>query len=240
MFPYALGVLTLLQGLYSLLWIVILMDVGSPTLDLRSLPAWTPGQILVLFPALLAVTFAIGVVMHTLSRQLFRSMKDGWESAVLTSGTVTRRLGDAASCQPSGGPCLAEVHAVEGIERVRKVGEFVHALDYVLMLQSPHLHRSIQVYRDQYRLARGFILPSLILAVLLPFWAPVPLGHVERFPLISVQLFFLGLLAAGVSMYAFRERAHRYAAARIRAFVTLQAERGAASEAGDGKLAAVG
>ncbi len=44
MFPYSLGVLTALQGLYALLFIAILLDVASPTLDLRSLPEWTGSQ----------------------------------------------------------------------------------------------------------------------------------------------------------------------------------------------------
>ena len=44
MFPYPLGVLILLQGLYSLLWIVVLMDVLSPTLDLREVPGWSGAQ----------------------------------------------------------------------------------------------------------------------------------------------------------------------------------------------------
>jgi hypothetical protein len=43
-FPYALGVTTVVQGLYSLLWIVILMDVLSPTLDLRRIPDWSATQ----------------------------------------------------------------------------------------------------------------------------------------------------------------------------------------------------
>jgi hypothetical protein len=47
---------------------------------------------------------------------------------------------------------------------------------------------------------------------------------VGSFPLISFQLFFLAVFFAGVSMYAFRERSYRYAAARIRGYLTLAAE----------------
>ena len=73
-------------------------------------------------------------------------------------------------------------------------------------------------------MARGFILPSLGMAIVLPFWEPLPAGHVGQFPLIGVQLFFLCVFFAGVAMYAFKERSYRYAAARLRSFVTLQAE----------------
>ena len=224
MFPYSLGVLTVLQGLYSLILIVIVLDVGSPTLDLRSMNQWTGASSLPLFAALLCVSFTVGVAMHTLSRNLFRRSKDYWDMAVLTSPAVRQRLGDLGECRPSGGPTLEEVHATEGFDRVRKAGEFNHAVDYVLQVRAPHLHQAIQVYRDQYRMARGFILPSLGLAIVLPFWDPVPAGHVGQFPLVGVQVFFLCVFFAGVAMYAFKERSYRYAAARLRSFLTLQAE----------------
>ncbi len=240
MFPYAPGVMTMLQGLYSLLWIVILMDVWSPTLDLRNLPEWTAPQILLLLAASFTITFAVGVVMHTLSRNLFRRSKDRWALEVLTSPTVWERLGDLESPGPTGAPTLEEVHAAKDFQRVRKAGEFMHALDYVILTRAPHLHHSIQLYREQYQLARGFILPSLLFAVVLPFWDPVPAGHVGNFPLISVQLFFLGILFAGVSMYAFKERSFRYAAARIRGFLSLQGDERKASRASSTQMAAVG
>ena len=224
MFPYSLGVLTLLQGLYSLILIVIILDVGSPTLDLRSMGEWNSSHSLPLFAALLCVSFTVGVAMHTLSRNLFRRSKDYWDMAVLTSPAVRQRLGDLGECRPSGGPTLEEVHAAEGFDRIRKAGEFNHAVDYVLQVRAPHLHQAIQVYRDQYRMARGFILPSLGLAIVLPFWDPVPAGHVGQFPLVGVQVFFLCVSFAGVAMYAFKERSYRYAAARLRSFLTLQAE----------------
>jgi hypothetical protein len=224
MFPYPLGVLTLLQGLYSMVWIVLLMDVLSPTFDLREASEWSLSQALLLFSALLMTTFAVGVAMHTLSRNLFRTMKDAWDVRVVTSPGIRQRLGGLAACRPSRGPSLDEVHAAEGPERMIKAGEFMHALEFELLLRAPHVHDSIQVYRDQYRLARAFILPSLMLAVVVPFWEPLPSGHLGDFPLISLQIFFLGVFFAGVCMYAFRERTYRYALARLRVFWTVQGE----------------
>ncbi len=122
---------------------------------------------------------------------------------------------------------------------MRKAGEFLHAADYALQIRAPHIHRSIQVYRDQYRLARGFVIPSLMLAVVLPFWEPLPRGHVGQFPLISLQLFFLGVFFAGICTYAFKERSHRYAAARIRAFWMLQREAQETSRTAGRHLSAV-
>ncbi len=238
MFPYSLGVLTALQGLYALLFIIILLDVASPTLDLRSIPEWTNSQSVLLAASLLSITFTVGVAMHTLSRNLFRSTKDRWDMDVLTSPGVTRRL-EELGCQPSCAPTLEEVLAAEGIDRVRKAGEFLHAIDYVLQIRSPQLHEAIQVYRDQYRMARGFILPSLALAVVLPFWEPVPTGHVASFPLVSFQLFFLCVFFAGVAMYAFKERSHRYAAGRLRSFQTLEAETQRSTRESSQRLAAV-
>jgi hypothetical protein len=239
MFPYPLGVLTLLQGLYSLLWIVILMDVLSPTLDLRDVPGWSGAQTAMFLAALAMTTFAVGVAMHTLSRNLFRKMKDGWDAQVIISPGVKRRLDEGVSYRPSGGPSLDEVLAAEGTDQMRKVGEFLHAVDYVLQIRAPHIHQTIQIYRDQYRLARGFILPSLLLALVLPFWEPLPSGHVGAFPLVNLQLFFLGVFFAGICGYAFKERSHRYAAARLRGFCTLHNEGRETSREAAAPLAAV-
>ena len=238
-FPYSLGVTTVVQGLYSLLWIAVLMDVLSPTLDLRDLPEWSTSQGLLFACAVGTLTFALGVVMHTLSRNLFRKKKDLWAMDIVLSPSVRQRLGDLGASRPAAGPSLDEVHAAEGFERVRKAGEFMHALDYALMVRAPHVHSSIQVYRDQYRLARGFVLPSVILAFVLPFWDPVPAGHVGNFPLISFQLFFMAVLFAGISMYAFRERSYRYAAARVRSYLTLEVEAQQARRGGGAHLSAV-
>jgi hypothetical protein len=224
MFPYPLGVLTLLQGVYSLLWIVVLMDVLSPTFDLREATGWSGPQTVLFIFAVGMPMFAVGVAMHTLSRNLFRKMKDAWDMEILTSLGIKLRLAEGIAYRPSGGPSLEDIHAAEGFDRMRKAGEFLHAVSYVLQIRAPDVYRSIQVYRDQYQLARGFVLPSLLLALVLPFWEPVPNAQVGAFPLISLQLLFLGIFFAGVCMYAFKERSHRYAAARLRAFSTLQCE----------------
>ena len=223
----------------TLIAIAILMDLGSPTFDLRALPEWSLGQALPLVAALSTVTLAVGAVMHEVSRNAFRKRKDAWATEVLMSPAVKQRLDALDAMQPSGAPTLDEIHAAQGFERIRKAGEFMHALDYLLMIRAPSLHRSIQVYRDQYRLARGFVLPSIALAVVLPFWDPVPLGHVGEFPLISFQLFFLAVFFAGVSLYTFRERSYRYAGARIRGYITLAAESRQSARATVTPLAAV-
>jgi hypothetical protein len=185
------------------------------------------------------ITFALGVVMHTLSRNLFRKRRDLWALDLVMSNAVTQRLAEIGSTPPTGAPSLEEVHAAEGFDRVRKAGEFIHAIEYALITRAPHVHRSIQVYRDQYRLARGFILPSIILAFVLPFWEPVPAGHLGNFPLISFQLFFLPVLFAGVTMYAFRERVYRYDAARIRSYLTLELDAQQSERTSGAALAAV-
>ena len=50
-------------------------------------------------------------------------------------------------------------------------------------------------------------------------------GSIGPFPIIRTQLFLLSILAAAVCFVAFRERSYRYAAAKILAFVTMEAER---------------
>jgi len=239
MFPYPLGVLTLMQGLYSMVGFVLLMDVLSPTFDLRDVSKWSGTEAVLFFGALLIVTFAVGVAMHTVSRNLFRKMRDAWDVQVVTSPGIKSRMDEFGPYHPESAPSLNEVHAAEGEERVRKVGEFMHALDYVLQIRAPHIHDSVQVYRDQYRLARGFVLPTLMLAFVLPFWDPLPSGHVGRFPLIGFQVFFLGIFFAGACMYAFRDRSYRYTLSRLRGFWTVESESRGSSDAPSSHLAAV-
>jgi hypothetical protein len=239
MFPYPLGVVTLLQGLYSMVWIVVLMDVLSPTFDLRDVSKWSAAETTLFFGALLITTFAVGVAMHTVSRNVFRKLRDAWDVQVVTSPGIRSRMAEYGLCRPSGGPSLDEVHAAEGEERVRKAGEFMHALDYVLQIRAPHVYESVRVYRDQYRLARAFILPSLILALVIPFWEPLPAGHVGSFPLISIQIFFMGIFFTGACMYAFRDRSYRYTLSRLRVFWTVENEARSTASVSPSRLAAV-
>ncbi len=117
-------------------------------------------------------------------------------------------------------------------KRERVAGAFTHSIEYRLMTRATGVYRAIQVYREQYRLARGFIIPSAAFAIILPFWEPVAAldgaGFIGPFPIIRTQLFLLSILAAAICFVAFRERSYRYAAAKILAFVTLEGERGKA------------
>ena len=229
MFPFSLGVLTLLQGLYSLFWFVILLDIGSPAFDLTNLPELNTGQLILAIVAIATMAAVVGVIMHTVSRNLLRRQKDLWAFMVVTSPTVRKRLKQTGTADPGlGGATLTDVLDEENPNRVRQAGEFMHAIDYLVMARSSEVYRNIQVYRDQYRLARGFILPSLVLGILLPFWEPIrtlegsnSLGPV---PIIAIQLLLLGFLFAAISFLAFRERAFRHAAARVMSYLTLAAE----------------
>ena len=102
---------------------------------------------------------------------------------------------------------------------------FMQGVEYQIMLRAPHVFDTIQVYRQQYRVARGFILPLAVLAFILPFWAPIAgidAGAIGPFPIIRSQTFMVSILASAVSFQAFRERAYRYAAAKALAWVTME------------------
>ena len=89
--------------------------------------------------------------------------------------------------------------------------------------------RGIQPSREQYRLARGFILISVAFAPVLPLWEPVraldSAGAIGPLPIIRTQLFLLSVLAAAICYVAFRERTFRYAAASLLAYATIEGER---------------
>lgn len=228
MFPFSLGVLTLLQGFYSLFWFVILLDIGSPVFDLTDLPDMNAGQLILVIVALGTMAAVVGVIMHTVSRNLLRRQKDFWAFKVLTSPSVRKRFMQTGNTDPGiGGVTLDDVLNAENANRVRDAGEFMHAIDYAVMVRSPEVYRTIQVYRDQYRLARGFVLPSLVLGLLLPIWEPIRTLDGARMlgvvPLIGAQLLLLGVLFAAISFLAFRERAFRHAAARVMSYLTLAA-----------------
>lgn len=229
MFPFSLGVLTLLQGLYSLVWVAILLDIGSPAFDLRELPELSGMQLVLVTLVVLTLAAVVGVIMHTVSRNLFRRQKDLWAFFVLTSPTVRQRFKTTGAQDfGMGGATLADVLDESNPDRVRHAGEVMHVIDYLVMVRSTQVYRTIQVYRDQYRLGRGFIVPSLILGTLLPIWDPIQtLQGVDRlgpFTLLGVQLFLLGVLFAAISFLAFRERSFRHTAARVMSYLTLVVE----------------
>ncbi len=226
MFPFSLGVLTLLQGLYSLVWVAILLDIGSPAFNLHELPEMSGMQLVLVALIVLTLSAVVGVIMHTVSRNLFRRQKDLWAFLVLTSPTVGKRFRTTGGDEfGMGGATLADVLDESNPNRVRDAGELMHVIDYQVMVRSPQVYQRIQVYRDQYRLGRGFIVPSLLLGTLLPLWEPIQtLQGVEKlgpFPLIGVQLFLLGVLVAAISFLAFRERSFRHSAARVMSYLTL-------------------
>ena len=103
---------------------------------------------------------------------------------------------------------------------------FIHGMEDQVMIRAPHVFETIQVYREQYRMARGFILPLAVLAFILPFWDPIAAldgaGSIGPFPIIRSQAFMVSLLASAVSFQAFRERSFRYSAAKALAWVTLE------------------
>jgi hypothetical protein len=105
----------------------------------------------------------------------------------------------------------------------------LQALEYQLLSRAPEVWRGIQPCRDQYRLARGFILTSAAFAPILPLWAPVAaldgLGAIGPLPIVRTQLFLLSVLASAVCFMAFRERTFRYAAATLLAYATVEGER---------------
>ena len=101
----------------------------------------------------------------------------------------------------------------------------MHGIEYQVLVRAPVVFETIQLYRDQYRMARAFILPSAILAFALPFWDPIAVldgGVMGPFPVIRSQAFLVSVLAAAVSFVAFRDRAYRYAAAKALAWVTIE------------------
>ena len=167
---------TLLQGFYSLFWIAVVLDVGSPTLDLRRLPAWSTGETVVAAVLIFTLAVVIGTMMHALSRHLFRRLKDGWSTKVLLSPSVKdryARLGLTPTLLELGGNSFGDLADAEGLERRRRAGNIMHGILYTVMCRAPHVFRTIHIYRDQYRLARGFVVPSIILAFVLPIWEPV-------------------------------------------------------------------
>lgn len=227
--PFTLGVTTLLHGFYALVWVALVLDVGSPSFNL-SMPHWGPTEAVVWIALLFTAAAALGVVVHTISRGVFHRTKERWAMEVLVSPAVQHRFSAFGDVETfPGGPSYAEVLKAEGPDRVRKAGGFLQALEYQLLLRAPEVWRGIQSCRDQYRLARGFILTSAAFAPILPLWAPVQaldsMGTIGPLPIVRTQLFLLSVLGASVCYIAFRERTFRYAAATLLAYATVEGER---------------
>ena len=227
--PFSLGVTTLVHGFYAMVWVALVLDVGSPSFNL-SMPQWGPTQAVVWIALLFTASAALGVVVHTIARGVFHRTKERWAMEVLVSPTVQHRFtafGDVETFP--GGPSYAEVLKAEAQDRVRKAGGFLQALEYQLLSRAPEVWRGIQPCRDQYRLARGFILTSAAFAPILPLWAPVAaldaVGAIGPLPIVRTQLFLLSVLASAVCFMAFRERTFRYAAATLLAYATVEGER---------------
>jgi len=225
--PFYVALITVVHGLFTSMALLVVVDVFSPTFNVNEIPAWTGSQATVVIVIALTASFALGIVMHTISRGLFHGQKQRWTLDILASGAVRSRLAALGGIQPSpGGVTYAELADEELPERVMKGAAYMHAVEYQVLVRAPHVFDTIQMYRDQYRLARVFVIPLLVLGLVLPFWDPVAAldgaGSIGPFPIIRTQAFLLGILAASVSYIAFRERAYRYAAAKVLAWVTLE------------------
>jgi len=228
--PFSLGVTTLVQGIYTMLWVIVLFDVASPTFNIEGRPDWSGMQVTVGIVVLFTASVALGVLMHTVSKTVFHRVKLRWILEVVTSASVRRRM-EAAGVEElyPGGPKYSDVFAAEPPPHVYAATAVMHAIEFSVLHRSHDLYHAVQVYRDQYRLARGFILPSAAFAVVLPLWGPIialdAAGTIGPFPIIRTQLFLLSVLAAAVCYLAFRERSYRYAAAKLLAFITLETKR---------------
>ena len=227
--PLYLVVTTLVHGLFTAMVLLVLADVASPTFNVEGIPAWTGSQAVFVFLTVLMMSFALEIVMYTISRRLLHKQKRQWTLDILASSAVRDRLAALGIVQPSpGGPTYAELSEEEEDthNRAVKAAEFMHGVEYQVMVRASHVFNTIQMYREQYRMARGFILPLAILAFIIPFWAPVVAldgaGSIGPFPIIRSQVFLVSLLASAVSFVAFRERAYRYAAAMAQAWVTIE------------------
>ena len=76
--PFYLAVTTLVPGLFTSMVLLVLADVWSPTFNVEDIPAWTGSQAVFVLMALLTVSFALGIVMDTISRGLLHKHMDRW------------------------------------------------------------------------------------------------------------------------------------------------------------------
>ena len=127
--PFYLAVSTLVHGLFTSMVLLVLADVGSPTFNVEGIPAWTGSQAAFVFVTVLTVSFALGVVMHTISRGLLHMQKGRWTLEILASRAMRNRVAALGGVDPSrGGPTYAEVleEDEDPHKRVLK-GSCVHA-----------------------------------------------------------------------------------------------------------------
>ena len=215
----------LLQGLFTSMVLLILADVASPTFNVEGVPTWGGSQATFAFATILTVSVALGIVMQTISRKLFRNQERLWTLKVLGRSEVRDSLVALEVAPAPGRPTLAEFSEEEEDEQARtiKASAFVHSLEYQIMVRAPDVLDRIQVYHDQYRLA---VLPLAILAVILPFWGPVAAldvaGSIGPFPIIRSQAFLVSILASWVCFVTFRDRANRYTLAKVMAWATME------------------
>jgi len=148
--PFTMAVTTLIQGLYTMMALVVLLDVGSPTFNLEGVPDWVGLQAVIAGTVLIVTALALGVIMHTTSRRLFHGQKDLWMFGMLVSDSVQQRFSEIGVVRSSpGGPTYAEILKVETENRVRRAGAFLHGMEYQVMIRAPEVYRMLQVYRDQ-------------------------------------------------------------------------------------------
>ena len=76
--PFYLAITTLVHGLFTSMVLLVLADVVSPTFNFERIPAWTGIQGVFTLMTFLTVSFALGIVMHTISRGLFHKQKQLW------------------------------------------------------------------------------------------------------------------------------------------------------------------
>jgi len=224
--PFYTAATNLVHGLFTMMVLLVLVDVASPTFNVEGIPNWTGSQGALVLAVVFTVALALGIVMHTVSRSVFHKQKQEWTLTVLSSGAVRNRLAALGNVQPSpGGPTYEDL-AEDSPTRIRKAAAFMQGLEYQVMVRAPEVYANIQMYRNQYRMARAFIIPCAVLAFVLPLWGPVAAldgaGAIGPLPIIRTQAFLLSILAAAVTFVAFRERAFRYAAAKALAWVTVE------------------
>ena len=120
----------LVQGLFSSIVLLVVADVASPTFNVTGLPDWTGSQTMIVFGAVLTVSLALGVAMHTISRGVFHKQKQEWTLTVLSSAAVRNRLAALRTVQPSpGGPTYEEL-SEDSPNRVIQAAAFMHGIEY--------------------------------------------------------------------------------------------------------------